>query len=507
MQFSLVFLCFIAVLLPLFFALPRRARPYLLLAASVVFYAFAGWRALIVLTVLTLWNYLVGYAIGVRVQRQRQTLESRRADGSWDKPTRIAYRDRTNRHIHAYLALGVALDVALLVAFKLSLPTHVGLTAWTLPLGLSFVTLSAIAYLCDVSRGQVAFEKNPLRFALFTFYFPQMWQGPIHRYGELAPQLASPLPYDGERVRTGLVRSLWGCLKKMVLADTAGVATAALLARQSELGGAGMLVLIPLYTLQIYADFTGGMDVALGISSMLGIELYENFDRPFSSTSLAEYWRRWHRSLGRFFTDYVYYPLSLCRPLSWLSRHAGRRWPLYVSVLVTWALTGLWHGFSLNFAVWGLCNGVFLLLSRELAPLRACLGKRVPRLVNSRPWQGLLCLGTLLTAGIFRTLDLNTDVGVTLTLWGQMLTPSAFGGLLDGSLWASLGLNLAEWGLLAFGVLLMWAVGRSTTHLRSRLVARPVLCGAACALMIAAILVFGRYGADYDASQFIYGQF
>ena len=507
MQFSIVFLLFIAVLLPLFFALPRRARPYLLLAASVTFYAFAGWRALLVLSALALWNYLVGYAIGVRVQRQKQVLEAHRADGSWDKPTRLAYRDRSARRIRLWLAAGIALDVALLVAFKLSLPARVGLDAWAVPLGMSFVTLSMIGYLCDVARGQVAFEKHPLRFALFAFYFPQMWQGPINRYGELAPQLASPPPYDGERVRAGLVRSLWGCLKKMALADTAGVATAALLARQGELGDTGMLILIPLYTLQIYADFTGGMDVALGISSMLGIALYENFDRPFGATSLAEYWRRWHRSLGRFFTDYVYYPLSLCRPLMWLSRHAGRRWPLYVSMLVTWMLTGLWHGFSLNFAVWGLCNGAFLLLSRELAPLRTCLGKRVPWLANSRPWQGVLCLGTLLVAGTFRTLDLNTDVGMTVCLWGQALTPSAFGGLLDGLLWQSLGLNLAEWGLLGLGVLLMWAVGRKTPHLRSRLAARPALCGAVCALMLAAVLVFGRYGADYDASQFIYGQF
>jgi hypothetical protein len=119
----------------------------------------------------------------------------------------------------------------------------------------------------------------------------------------------------------------------------------------------------------------------------------------------------------------------------------------------------------------------------------------------------VLCLGTLLVAGTFRTLDLNTDVGMTVCLWGQALTPSAFGGLLDGAFWSSLGLNLAEWGLLGLGVLLMWAVGRKTSHLRSRLAARPALCGAVCALMLAAVLVLGRYGADYDASQFIYGQF
>lgn len=523
MQLSGLFLLFLAVLFPLYFTLPRRTQPYLLLVGSITFYVFAGWRALTVLTVLTAVTYIAGRCIGRVLDRQNKTLAQRRADGSWDKAARKDYRAQEQRRVRAWLTVGVCLDAALLLAFKLSLPARLGALGWTLPLGLSFVTLSAIGYLFDVAREQIACEKNVCRFALFICYFPQMWQGPISRYGELVPQLTAPHTFEGKRAAQGLLRSLWGCVKKLVIADTAALATAAILEEQQALGGAGMLVLIPLYSLQIYADFTGGMDVSLGISHALGIELYENFDAPFASPSLGEYWRRWHRSLGRFFTDYVFYPLSVSRPLLWLSRHArrllgetvGKRVPLYAAMLCTWFLTGLWHGASWNFILWGLFNGVFLLLSRELRPLRECMGKRVKPLVTSRPWQSLLCAGTFLAAGLFRTLDLNLRAGQTLSLWGQMLAPNTVTALFDRSFWTALALSGAEWGLLGCGVILMWWVSRQTPRLshdgreplRARIAARPWTCAVLCALAVCAVLIFGRYGIGYDASSFIYGQF
>lgn len=519
MQLSLSFLLLLAVLVPLYFVLPRRLQPYLLLVGSVVFYTFAGWRALIVLLILTAVTYATGRVMGHVLERQNATLEAHRADGSWDKAARKAYRARMQRRVRVWLAVGVCLDAALLLTFKLSLPTHLGAIGWTMPLGLSFVTLAAIGYLFDVAREQVCCERNIARFALFTFYFPQIWQGPISRYGEFAPQLSAPHAFDGRRATEGVLRTLWGCVKKMVIADTAAIVTAAILEKQQTLGGAGMLVLLLLYSLQIYADFTGGMDISLGISHLLGIELYENFDAPFASPSLGEYWRRWHRSLGRFFTDYVFYPVSVSCPCLWLSRCArrpfgeavARRVPLYAAMLMTWLLTGLWHGVSWNFVLWGLFNGAFLLLSRELRPLRERVGRRLPHLVASRPWQSLLCVGTFLTAGLFRTLDLNPRAGQTLSLWRQMLSPRAVTALLDCSFWSALGLTVGQWMLLGCGVMLMWRVSRTANTqdapLRVRIAAHPWLCAMLCALGVCAVLIFGHYGMGYDASSFIYGNF
>lgn len=524
MPLSLLFLAFLAVLVPLYFLLPRRIQWLILLVGSIAFYAFSGWQNLCVLIALTILTYTFGRLLGRSIDRQNATLEQHRADGSWDKPTRKTFRDRCVTRRKWLLAATVAADLSLLIFFKYTaffVRTWNGLTgidtrvpSLLLPLGLSYVTFSAISYLIDVSRGQQTCEKNPLRFALFTFYFPQMWQGPINRYGELAPALFAPHSFDGPRVIRGALRALWGGVKKLVIADTTAIAVTAIMQSPVDFGGTGVILLLLLYSVQIYADFTGGMDVCLGVSSALGIDLYENFDRPFGSSSLAEYWRRWHRSMGRFFTDYVFYPLSVSRFSQKLSR-LSRRLPLWIATLVTWALTGLWHGAGWNFVVWGLCNGVFMLISQELRPLRRRLGERFPSAAGNRCLHALCCVGTFCTVGLFRTLDVYRGVGLTFSLWGKLFTPTAWKGLLDGVLWTSLNMNVAQWGLIALGVLLMWAVSRRTprvgdtngTSLGERLVRRPLLCAIVCALMVVAIVVFGRYGLGYDAMDFIYGQY
>lgn len=502
----------LAVLLPLYFGVPRRAQSGVLLVACVVFYALDGWRSLTVLTALWGMNYLAGRLIGRMIAHRNAVLSLHREDGSWDKATRRDYRDRAQRREHAVLATFAAVDVAALFVFKMA---FVG--EWMRPLGLTFVALSAVSYLCDVTREQIAPEKNAALFALYVFYFPQMWQGPINRYGELLPQLVAPHSFDGRRATEGALRALWGCAKKIIFADTAAVAVGAVLEQSEALGGTATVLLVLLYSLQIYADFTGGMDIALGLSHVLGISLYENFDRPFGATSLADYWRRWHRSLGRFFTDYVFYPLSVSRPAGWLARHGGRlraRLPLYLAMLATWLLTGIWHGLSWNFVAWGLGNALVLLLERETSPLRERLAHRCPRLARSRVLTALSCLGTLTLVGLLRMLDLHPSVAHTARLWLGAFDGAAWSRLTDGALWHSLGLNTAQWCLLGVGAVLMWAVGCATPRLsdarptlRARIAAHPYLAAVLCALGVCAILVFGRYGAGYEATDFIYGRF
>lgn len=524
MSLSLSLIPFLAVLLPLYFLLPHRHRWFVLLAASLTFYCFAGLQNLLVLLTLTALTYAVGCLLGHTLNRQNATLDAHRADGSWDKPTRRAYRDRCTARRRWLLAAGIAGDLALLAAFKYSgflwrtwqslSGVEVRLPSLLLPLGLSYVTLSAFGYLIDVFRGQIECERNPLRFALFIFYFPQMWQGPINRYSELAPQLAMPHPFDAGRALRGALRALWGTTKKMVIANTVGVAVESIILGSSRFGDTYTWLMILLYSIQIYADFTGGMDICLGISSALGIDLYENFDRPFGACSVADYWRRWHRSMGRFFTDYVFYPLSTCRLSQKLSR-LSRRLPLWIATLVTWALTGLWHGAGWNFVVWGLCNGLFILLSQEMRPLRRRLSERFPRAAKSR-WLSLLCcFGTLFTVGLFRTLDLNPSAGITVRFWTKALSFTGLMKLLDASLWTSLGLSIPEWILIALGVLAMWAVGRATPRVGDKtdnpisryLLRRPLLYAVVCALLIVIICVFGHYGLGYNAMDFIYGQY
>lgn len=523
MPLSLSFVAFLAVLVPLYFLVSGRLQWTVLLVGSVVFYAFSGWHNLLVMTALCAVTYVFGRLLGRSVERQNQVLTARRADGTWDKATRKAFRDACVFRRKWLLAAGITLVLSLLAFFKYDaflIRTFNGIAGTSysaldvaVPLGISYVTLSAISYMVDVFRGQLPMEKHPARLALFLFYFPQMWQGPINRYGELAPALFAPHAFDAQRCLKGGLRALWGGVKKVVIANTVGVAVWTITQSPSEFGGSGTWLLILLYTIQIYADFTGGMDIALGVSHALGIDLYENFDRPFGASSVADYWRRWHRSMGRFFTDYVFYPLSTCRVSGMLAK-LSRRLPLWLATLATWTLTGLWHGAGWNFVLWGLFNGLFILFSQELRPLRRRIKGKCARAANSRVWSAVCCGGTLFLVGLFRTLDLQPDARTTLALWGKALTPSAVSRLFDASLWSSLGLSLPEWILVALGVIAMWLAGRATGRvgeaspsLGDGFLRKPWLFALICALMVTGIAVFGHYGLGYHVMDFIYGRF
>lgn len=528
---STVFLLVTAGLLPLYFIVPRllsRCRPErvqatILLLVSVGFYAWAGWQNLIALLLLWLSCVLVTAVLQRMQVREEQQLARMRARAPEDQAARRRYKDRQRRRQRVIVTVGVCFAVGQLAVLQhgvgRSLLAGYGVT-WIAPLGLSYLTLQAIGYMVDVLRRQQPYEKNWLLVLLYLCYFPTLYQGPIERYGERMAQLLRVHTFDARRVLSGLIRMLWGFVKKSVIADTVGVAVIAIAQQPTAFDGTGVLLLIVLYSIQIYGDFTGGMDVVLGVSDMLGITLFENFDHPFAATSLKEYWRRWHRSMGRWFEAYVYYPLATARPLQrlgqWLSRvlgeGVGRRLPLYGAVLLTWCATGLWHGLDWNFLVWGLCNGVCILLSQEISRHRVSHRRNGP----PRPWLLRLCAaGTFCLVGLFRTLDVYRDVGQTFSLWGRMLHPASVAGAFDAMLWSRLGLRPAQWVLIALGVLAMWLVSRHTPRvgatdalpLRLQIASRPIASAALCATMVVVILIFGNYGLGYEPMDFIYGRF
>jgi len=289
-----------------------------------------------------------------------------------------------------------------------------------------------------------------------------------------------------------------------------------LIGNDTKYSGVYVLLLILLYSVQIYGDFTGGIDITVGLSEMMGILLAENFNRPFSSRSTKEYWRRWHITMGTWFTDYVFYPLSVSGGMQRLSKFSraklgekiGKRIPVYLATIVTWFLTGLWHGAGMNFIVWGLLNCAVILVSQELQPLYTRFQARFPRLTASKPWEKWQMVRTFLLMGLIRSLDCYRDVGRTFRLWGSMFTNWNWGSLFGGGL-VSFGLSWGDWAVVLLGVLLIWAVSRQVgdSPLRERIANRPVLwCAVICGLSLL-ILIFGAYGIGYDASQFIYNQF
>lgn len=366
-----------------------------------------------------------------------------------------------------------------------------------MPVGISFYLLQCVGYCVDVYRGKVSAERNILKFALFVSFFPQMAQGPISRYDVLSCELSPGREYDPKQVSEGLMRMLWGYFKKLVVADRLAVPVAAL----KGSFGPGFLLLTVLYTVRLYADFTGGMDMALGAARALGIRLEENFDRPFSAKSVAEYWRRWHITLGRWMKEYVFYPLCVSRPLLRLGRAArkrlgarGKRVSVYIATGITWLATGLWHGAAPNFLLWGMLNCAFVLISQEFGPLYARFHKRFGW--KGKRWYARFEMArTFFLMNLIRACDLfpnpidYVNRLVSLVQWGTV---------------PDLGLGAGDWWILTLGTALMFGAEGCREKL-SRL--SPGMKWAGAAVLVLITLVFGCYGLGYDAGSFIYAVF
>lgn len=527
---SFPFLIFAAVTVLCYYLVPKRGQWMVLLTASILFYAAAGgwYLPFILTTVLT--TFFLARVIESRAKADEDYITAHKADMA--KEERKAYKAAGKKKRFRILVAGLVLNFGILAVLKytgftvsivndlLGLFSDTSLTvpSLILPLGISFYTFRSTAYLIDVYRGKAEAAKNLGKYALFISFFPAVMQGPICRWGELAHQLDTPHKAEWNNLSAGLLRMLWGAFKKLVVADTLMVAVKTIVGTPEDFGGMYVLLLIILYSAVIYGDFTGGIDITIGLSRMLGLRLTENFNRPFSSRSTAEYWNRWHITMGSWFTDYVFYPLSICSSMQkltkWSRAHLGKaigmRFPVYFATLLTWFLTGLWHGASWNFIVWGLLNGVVILISRELEPLYAKFHKRFPKLTASSFYGGFCCVRTFFLMGAIRILDCYRDVPVTAKAFASMFYDfNHWGDLLDGSALDKLGLTLPVCIAVGLSAVLIFFVSRAgkETPVADRLAKRPVLWALACLGLTVTVLIFGSYGIGFDAGAFIYTTF
>lgn len=335
---SAQFLLFLPLAALGYFAVPQKARRPWLLLACYFFYFCWNPAHVPVLAFVTAVGYLGG-----------RLLEGKPRKG--------------------VLAAGILLALAPLIGFKyldfltksvLSVLAHLGVQIappafdFLLPMGISFYTLQTVGYLVDTYRGEKA-EHNLLDFALFVGFFPQMVSGPISRGNRLLPQLSAAKRPAFDDLRDGVLLLIWGYFLKIVVADRAALFVAAVYAPKSEYEGWFYIVATLLFCLQLYGDFGGCSVMAMGTAKILGIDLIDNFNAPYFSQSIAEFWRRWHISLSTWFRDYLYIPLGGNR------KGKGRQ---LLNIAIVWLLTGLWHGANWNFVLWGVYYAILLLLEK-----------------------------------------------------------------------------------------------------------------------------------------------
>ncbi|MDQ3763056.1 MAG: MBOAT family protein [Actinomycetota bacterium] len=393
---------FMPVVLAAVLIAPRAWRNGIVAAASLIFYAVGAGPTTLLLFACMFVNYMVGPAL---------------EPNDWDLDPKRRRRMLTGV---------IVFDVAVLVIWKYAgfVSTQAaGLAALTgldlptvsliLPIGISFYTFHHISYVVDVYRGERPALRNGVSFVAYIAMFPQLVAGPIVRYREIADQLAQPRSHRLDDIAAGFPRFALGLIKKVVIADSlAPVVDACFATPTDQMTTATAWLGAIAYTLQLYFDFSGYSDMAIGLGRMLGFKLPENFARPYSSASITEFWQRWHMSLSRWFRDYVYIPLG--------GNRRGAR-TTYRNLWIVFALAGLWHGANWTFLLWGLYHGTVLVIERRRGWTVAAAepGRWLAR-------RALTMLIVVVGWVLFRSPDLST----ALVFLQHMLIPD-FGGLTD----------------------------------------------------------------------------
>lgn len=346
------------------------------------------------------------------------------------------------------------------------------------PIGISYFTLQIIAYHVDLYRGSYAPEKNILKFALFVTWLPHMFIGPIEPYPRMRDALKERR-ISGDSFLKGALRSLWGLFQKLVIAARLDVIVSTISADPEQFNGCYAFVAMLCYAIQLYADFSGGIDIVLGVSRMVGLRMSENFDAPYFAESVSEFWRRWHMTLGSWLREYVYIPLGGSR------RGKLRKW---FNSMVTFLVSGIWHG--AGYLLWGLLHGMFVFCGDKL--------KTKSHICNR--------IGTFLLVSFLWSFFIWQDTLTALRMAGSVFTVYNYQVLLPGI--SGMGLTAGDWIVLGTACLLLLLYDWKRKEVRAGLCnfSPAAKLGVICLLTLT-VLTFGRYGIGFSASEFIYSRF
>lgn len=404
---SFRFLLFFVVLLTVYFWLPKKYQWVILLLSSYAFYYLVSEKLPVYLLITTVVTYAAAVCIQTCIDSTDDEIRSREKISKTEKKSLKA---QCAKRCKVILIVAVCINLGMLGVFKYadfvvssasSALSSFGVDAklphlnLLLPLGISFYTFQSIGYIFDVHRKKVTAEKNFLKVALFVSYFPQIIEGPIGRFDALAPQLFAEHKFSFERLKRAAFFVIWGLMKKMVIADNIAPMTNEIIKYYTSYSGITIFIGMILFGIQLYADFSGYMDIVMGLSCVMGIDLAQNFKRPYFSRSLAEFWRRWHISLCSWFKDYLFYPISTSKTCINISKKlrakghkkAAKNIPVFIAMAVVWFFTGLWHSADWVEILWGVSNGLIMIFSLQFKDKYRSLNKKLGINPDSVVWK------------------------------------------------------------------------------------------------------------------------
>ena len=525
---SASFILFLAVLTAVYYRIPRRGQWVVLLAASALFYCAAGLRTAgyILLTALST------YGAALWIDREARTQKARLAAGreTLSREEKTALKKRSTRKKRRIMALAMVFNFGMLCAFKyfhfaLAQVNHlIGAFGGReildtfqilVPLGVSFYTFQSMGYLADVYWGKAEAQGNFGKLLLFVSFFPQITQGPISSYSELADQLYAPHSFTYENYAWGAQRMVWGYFKKMVLANMLAPWVNAVFQNYESYGSPAVLVGIFCYSMQIYGDFSGYMDIMCGLCQILDIRLTENFDRPYFSKSIAEYWRRWHMSLGTWFKNYIYYPIAVSgwnkKIGKWaqkkLGKTVGRTLPASIALVAVWLTTGLWHGASWGYIAWGGVNGLFIIFSLWMEPVYAKTKKALGIREGSGWFRAFQVIRTFLMVSFIKVLPEVGGLRRGLGLWKRAFAawslPKSVGELFPYGVTKEQLCVVAA----AVGLVFLTSLFQRREPVRARFNRLPLAARAAVLGILLFLILYFGVPASGSVGGFLYAQF
>lgn len=482
---SLEFLIFFFIVTVVYYMIPHKVRWFWILLSSYYFYMRSNPKYIVILVFITLLSYLSGIIVEKSVKYKKNVM-----------------------------ILSILCNISVLFVFKyynffiksmehilavIHIQLHVPYSTFSLPIGISFYIFEAMAYIIDVYRGGLKAEKNLLKYASFIAFFPQLLAGPIERAGHMLVQFEKKHVFDYEKIKSGLLLILWGLFQKLVVADRLSKFTDTVFSQPNNYRGFEMVIASLFFTFQIYCDFSGYSDMAIGAARVLGFELSRNFERPYFSKGIREFWRRWHITLCSWFKDYLYIPLGGNR----CSKIRN-----YINIMIVFVVSGLWHGADVSFIVWGALHGVYQVVEKAIEPFWNKVMVRLKIQTSGSIYKLFQVIKTFVLVDFawifFKASSFKAAIAFIKNMF--YFNPEVF---INGAIY-KLGLSYKEFWIGVFGIVIVLIENllQRNNNIYSKLMNKHVVIR--WSLYVASlifIIIFGVYGSDYNPQQFIYFQF
>ncbi len=526
-----LFWIFILIGVVIYYILPSKVRWVWLLVLSYLYYFSFNVKNSLFMVAASLVIYLAALAMERIQDRSDVYLKEHKAEIDREQKKKLKNSVKHKKRIILVIAMLINFGVLAVLKYggfitgnitavlnKIGIDKTVyALSNYVMPLGLSFFTFQSISYVIDIYQGKYRAEKNPFKICLFVSFFPQIMQGPIGRFDKLGKTLFAGNSFNLQNIQFGIQRIFWGLFKKMILADRAGVFVAMIFNKPDEYGGAMAIIAVLMYSIQLYADFSGGIDIVIGVAQLFGVTMDENFRQPYFSKSIGEFWRRWHITLGTWMKDYVFYPFCLSKAMNkfgkWgkkhLGDHVGKTLPICLSNLLIFFIVGIWHGAEWRYIMYGMYNGVIIAFSNLVEPLyKKCLHACHIN-PHKKWWQCVQILRTFILVNIGWVFDCSVaGMGSAIRMIKRMITDLRFDQL-NAAMFKNIGLTSVDYIFLLAGcvvVLIISVLKERGVQIRVAVAAKPIVVRWLIYYgIILAIFVMGY--ASNAGSGFLYANF